>query len=511
MGSTRREFLASTAGAATVLSAKPWLGELVPSALNFPTATAALAALRTRRVSAQDLVKDQLSRIGQRNPALNAIVNVLTDSALATARQADASLARGKPLGALHGLPITVKDTFEIKGVRTTAGFEPLKNHVPAEDAASVARLRAAGAVILGNTNVPPLAGDWQSDNPIYGRTQNPWNLGFTPGGSSGGSAAAVAAGLGYLSLGSDIGGSIRIPAAWTGTYGHKPTLNLVPLRGHIPPMPGSVVPPPTLPVCGPMTRSAEDLLLGLRVLAGPDTDDATAYRWAMPPARHQTLKPFRIGYVLEHPACPLTPEVREVLGGAIDGIRKSGAAMTEGWPDGVDPVAQFATYEYLVALTVFGPNLDESKYDETRRIAWENTRPHLEVVTAKVQTDPWKKITARDEERMVARQVWQRWFRSHDVFVMPVVFTTALPHMPPMSPIKTSVGERPYMDLLWWIAFATLTGCPATTAPLGLTKGGLPIGLQIMGPYLEDATPITFAARLADVLGGFKAPPGYQ
>jgi amidase len=511
MASTRREFLASTAGIATAASAPPWLGGLASPSARFPTAAAALAALRARRISAQELVKEQLARIAERNPALNAIVNVLGDSALASAREADASLARGKSLGPLHGLPVTVKDTFEIKGVRTTAGFEPLRNHVPSEDAASVARLRGAGAVILGNTNVPPLAGDWQSDNPIYGRTKNPWNLGYTPGGSSGGSAAAVAAGLGFLSIGSDIGGSIRVPAAWTGTYGHKPTLNLVPLRGHIPPMPGAVTPPPSLPVCGPMARSAEDLLIGLRALGGPEGDDAVAYRWSLPAPRHSTLKPFRVGYVLDHPACPLTPEVREVLTRAIDRIRAAGVTITEGWPDAVDPLAQFASYFYLVSLTVFGPQLDESKFEETRRIAWEATRTPFEVVTAQVQTDPWKKITARDEERMIARKIWQRWFQSHDVFLMPVVFTTALPHMPPMSPIKTSVGERPYFDLLWWISFATLTGCPAVSAPVGVTKDGLPIGLQIMGPYLEDATPITFAARLSDLLGGFVAPKGYS
>jgi amidase len=509
MSSTRRDFLASAAAGAS-LAATP-IRDLLASGPSFPTATAALAALRAGRISARELVDDQLARIAKLNPALNAIVNVLDDSARASAREADRALARGGSLGPLHGLPVTIKDTFEIKGVKTTAGFEPLRNHVPTEDAASVARLRRAGAVILGNTNVPPLASDWQSDNPIYGRTKNPWNLGYTPGGSSGGSAAAVAAGMGFLSIGSDIGGSIRVPAAWTGTYGHKPTLNLVPLRGHIPPMPGSALPPPTLPVCGPMTRSAADLLLGLRVLGGPEEDDAVAYRWSLPAPRHSLLRSYRVGYVLEHPACPLTGEVREALENAVDRIGKSGVTLTRGWPEGVDPVDQFATYEYLVSLIVFGPNLDEAKFDETRRVAWEESRPHFEVVSAKVQTDPWKRITAKDEARIVARRIWQRWFRDHDVFLMPVVFTTALPHMPPMSPIQTSSGERPYLDLLWWISFATLTGCPATVAPVRVTKDGLPIGIQIMGPYLEDATPITFAARLADVLGGFVAPKGYS
>jgi amidase len=222
------------------------------SDLDFATATEVLEALDRGRLSAVELTRLALGRIERFNPRLNAVVTVLAESALARAAEVDAARRRGAELGPLAGLPITIKDTFEIAGVRTTAGFEPLRDHVPAGDAAAVARLREAGAILLGNTNVPPLAGDWQSDNPIYGRTTNPWSSAHTPGGSSGGSAAAVAAALGHLSLGSDIGGSIRIPAAWTGIYGHKPTLNVVPLRGHIPPMPGATSPPASLPVDGP-------------------------------------------------------------------------------------------------------------------------------------------------------------------------------------------------------------------------------------------------------------------
>src|SRR5689334_3175921 len=221
----------------------------------FTTATALLAALDKKEVSAFEVTQAELARIERVNPRLNAIVNVLGAPALAQAQAADDARARGADPGILGGVPITIKDTFEIAGVRTTAGFEPLRRHVPGEDAAAVARLRAAGAAFLGNTNVPPLASDWQSDNPIYGRTTNPWDAGRTPGGSSGGSAAAVAAGMGFLSLGSDIGGSVRVPAAWTGLYGHKPTLNVVSLRGHIPPMPGVRGSPPSLPAAGPLAR----------------------------------------------------------------------------------------------------------------------------------------------------------------------------------------------------------------------------------------------------------------
>jgi amidase len=503
----RRDFVSQIAAlSGFAMANEPWRSS---ADFGFATAGEALAALRARRISAVELTRLALTRIERYNPKLNAIVNVLTESALARAKEADVAASRGRSLGGLHGLPVTVKDTFEIAGVRTTAGFEPLKSHVPKNDAAAVTRLRQAGAVILGNTNVPPLAGDWQSDNPIYGRTNSPIDLERTPGGSSGGSAAAVAAGLGYLSIGSDIGGSIRVPASWTGTYGHKPTLNLVPLRGHIPPMPGSVTPPPSLPVGGPMTRSAEDLLLGLKALGGPVGEDAVAYRWTLPPARRRLLKEFRVGCVLDHPACRVTSEVREVLERAVAAIRGAGATVTDGWPPGVDPHRQFRTYEYLVSVAAFGGNLDESKIEETRRIA-ATSDSSLDAVIARAQTDPWKRIMARDEERMLARAAWQSWFHSHDVFLMPVVFTPAPRHMQPMTPLPTSQGPRPYLDLLWWIGFATLTGCPATSAPVGRTAEGLPVGLQIMGPFLEDATPIAFAARLAELVGGFEPPKGY-
>jgi amidase len=312
---------------------------------------------------------------------------------------------------------------------------------------------------------------------------------------------------MGFLSVGSDIGGSIRVPASWTGTYGHKPTLNVVPLRGHIPPMPGAASPPPTLPVAGPMARSAADLLLALRALGGPEREDAVAYSWRLPPARRARLGEFRVGYALDHPACPVVPEVREVLEAAIEKLRRAGLRAELGWPDGVDPVGQFRTYEYLVSMVAFGPNLDESRLDAVRRLA--DTGKGFDAVVARAQTDHWKRIAAREEERIAARQAWQRWFQSHDLFLMPVVFTTAPRHLPPMTPIETAAGPRPYLDLLWWIAFATLSGCPATVAPAGRTAPGLPVGLQIMGPYLEDATPIAFAERMAEVVGGFERPPG--
>ncbi len=253
--------------------------------LDFASALEAAGAIQAGRVSSVELTTRMLDRIARLNPKLNAIVALGADGALARARAADEARARRESWGRFHGVPITIKDTFEVAGLTTTAGAPSLRTHVPTRDAAVVARLKGAGAVVLGKTNVPIFASDWQSYNAVYGQTNNPWDVARTPGGSTGGGAAALAAGLSYLEPGSDLAGSIRIPAHFCGIYGHKPTLDVVPMRGHIPPPPGiAATPPSTLPVAGPLARSAADLLAALEVLGGPEGDDATRpRRWRRP------------------------------------------------------------------------------------------------------------------------------------------------------------------------------------------------------------------------------------
>jgi amidase len=429
------------------------------------------------------------------------------------ARAADAALAKGEHRGPLHGVPATVKDSFEIAGVRTTAGAPSLRDHVPAEDSAAVARLRKAGAVILGNTNVPFMLGDWQSYNQIYGTTNNPWDLTRTPGGSSGGSAAALAAGLGHLSIGSDIGGSIRVPAHFCGIYGHKPTLNVVSRRGHLPLPPGAPLPPPTdLAVAGPMARSSADLKIAMEVRGGPDGDDAVAYRWTLPPARGRRLADYRVGFVLDHPGCPVSPDVKEVLADTLKALRQAGLRLEEGWPADVDPGQQYETSRYLL-WAFFAFNLKDDKIDEVRARA---ARPNggMDALEAHAWIDPHKRFQTASSDRMVARAAWQRYFRSHDAFLIPTAFVPAFSHdhSEPLNKrsLPTLAGSREYTDLLFWISFATLAGLPATTAPAGLSRLSLPVGIQILGPYLEDATPIDVATKMAEVIGGFRPPKGY-
>jgi len=508
---TRRGFLAGSLTVTATALAPLRAARAAAGDLDFASALDAARAIRSGQVSSVELTTRMLDRIQQHNGKLNAVVALAPD-AVDRARAADEARARGDWGGPFHGVPCTIKDTFEVAGVTTTAGSPALRNHMPARDAAVVARLRASGMVVLGKTNVPLFASDWQSYNAVYGQTNNPWDVTRTPGGSTGGGAAALAAGLTYLEPGSDLAGSIRIPAHFCGVYGHKPTLGVVPHRGHIPPPPGLIGPPSILPVVGPLGRSAADLLAALEVLGGPDDEDARAYRWSPPPARGARLSEYRIGFVLDDPACPLSSDVREVMVRALDGLRAAGVKLEEGWPAGVKPADQYETYLTLL-YSVYAITMRDEQLEGLRQRAANQDGSH-EARMAQAFTAPHRHYAIANGRRMGMRAVWQSYFQTHDAFVLPTAFVAAFPHDHSADVfgrrLATPEGPRTYLDLTFWISFATLTGLPATTAPIGLTRGNLPVGIQIVGPYLEDATPIDVAGRLADVLGGFRPPPGF-
>ena len=367
----RRSFLAGSlalAGAAALSAIRP--ARAAVADLDFASALDAAWAIRAGQVSSVELTSRTLERIARHNPPLNAIVMLAADASLARARAADEARARRESWGPFHGVPITIKDTFEVAGVTTTAGSASLRNHVPPRDAAVVARLKGAGAIVLGKTNVPIFATDWQSYNAVYGQTNNPWDVARTPGGSTGGGAAALAAGLTYLEPGSDLAGSIRIPAHFCGIYGHKPSLDVVPMRGHIPPPPGiPATPPSTLPVAGPLARSAADLLAALEVLGGPDGDEARAWRWSLPPARGARLGDYRIGYMLDDPHAPVSSDEAPVLAAAAEGLRKAGARLEEGWPPGVNVEEQYDAYLTLLYAR-FTPPAREDQLPGLRQLA---------------------------------------------------------------------------------------------------------------------------------------------
>jgi amidase len=347
----------------------------------------------------------------------------------------------------------------------------------------------------------------------VYGQTGNPWDTTRTPGGSTGGGAAAIAAGLSYLDPGSDLAGSIRIPAHFCGIYGHKPSLDVVPMRGHIPPPPDVPSEPPSrLPVAGPLARSAADLRAALEVLGGPDGDQARAWRWALPAARGTRLADYRIGYVLDDPSCPVAPAVGDALAAAVAALRRAGAQLTEGWPAGVNPPEQFDAYFMLLIARFSGP-VAEDRLAGLRQLAASPDGSYL-TRYARAVTASDAQMWMVERRQRAARATWQAYFRTHDAFLLPTALVPAFPHdhagTPIMRVLATPRGDRPYPDLAFWISFASLAGLPATTAPVGLTPEGLPVGIQIVGPYLEDATPIDLAGRLADVIGGFRPPPGF-
>ncbi len=516
---SRREFFSKTAGLAATLPFMK-LGVRAESTtrhgpnvegLAFSSAVEVAKAIRRGDISSLELTELMFKRIDAINPRINAVVTLMREEALARAKEADAARAKGTFFGPLHGVPITVKDAFDVKGVRTTFGNPAFKDHIPTRDSAAVERLRRAGAILLGMTNVPFMLADWQSYNDIFGQTNNPWDLTHTPGGSTGGGAAALAAGIGYITPGSDIGGSIRVPAHFCGVCGHKPTLNLVSLRGHVQLSPDDFGQPNYLAVSGPLARWARDLKLALEVLGGPDDQDAVAYSWKLPPPRRQHLKDYRIGYLLDDKLCPLSSDVRTVLTDAVAALREAGANLTEGWPPGVNPEGEHRNYVFLLD-SFFADDMPDEKLAEVRARA-DKQDGSWEALTALAQAGPHKNFIAARSKQMAAQATWQEYFRTHDVFLLPTAFVPAFKHdHRPWKDrvLETPEGPRPYYDLSFWISFATHTGLPATVVPVGLTRAGLPVGMQIIGPYLEDATPIDLAVKCEEILGGFRPPKGF-
>lgn len=451
------------------------------------SAEAAAGMIRQRRIGSRELTELVLDRVDAVNAQVNAVVELRREAALREAAAADEAVARGERTGPLHGVPMTVKEALNVAGLHTTWGEPAFREFVADRDATVVARLRQAGAVIIGATNVAHMLGDFaQTGNEVYGVTSNPWDLTRTPGGSSGGAAAAVAAGMTYLEYGSDLVGSIRIPASFCGVYGLKPSVGLVPLTGFQPP--GPPAPPSEMtyrPALGPLARTAGDLRVALRATAGPEDPAAKAFSWALPPPRHRRLAGFRVGVVLDDPHAPVSSEVGAVLSDTSAALARAGATIVEGWPEGIDPGRSAESFGFHVGLFFAFAQPGED-------------------------LPPLAAVIDQELRRIAARAAWSSYFDTIDVFLCPTNFTPAFPHdTRPFDErmIATPEGERPYRDQPFWIAHASLAGLPAVAAPAGHTPGGLPVGVQIVGPLHEDDTAIAFAELLADVVGGFQPP----
>jgi amidase len=477
----------------------------------FSSATALLDRSRTGEVSSRELLDSYLQRIEQHNAKLNAVVTIDAADARRRADAADVPRAKTEP-GALHGLPVTIKDSFETAGLRTTCGAPIYSKHVPVANAEAVQRLEDAGTVVFGKSNVPIHAGDLQSYNVLFGVTNNPWDATRTCGGSSGGASAAVAAGLTAFELGSDIGGSIRIPAHFCGVYGHKPSYRCIPLRGHIPPAPGSLS-APDMAVAGPIARSAGDLELLLGVLA--DTDDSAVAGWkpVLPAPRARRLRDFRVALWLDDPALPIADEVNATIREAVQALRKAGVKVDEAARPGIDLAENFDDYLRLLwpATTAQFSDKAFARVQEAGRGADPDSVQNRLARYSNAGHREWLRL---NEKREVIRARWRAFFERYDVLLCPVGPVCAFVHDRSDDLIARTIvvngRRRWYWEQLAWISLATLAYLPATAAPLGRSPGGLPVGMQIIGPYFEDRSCIEFAKLLADVAGGFEVPPGF-
>ncbi len=433
-------------------------------------------AVAAREVSAVELANAAIDRIEKLDGPINAVVVRDFDRALEAAKAADAALAAGerKPL---LGVPMTVKEAHNVEGLPTTWGSEAFKGWIAPADSTGVARLKAAGAIILGKTNVPPFLADWQSDNEVYGRTNNPHDLSRSPGGSSGGSAAALATGMVPMEFGSDIGGSIRVPAAFCGIVGHKPTHDIIPQRGHTPPgLDGRGV---ELAVIGPMARSVADLELALDVLAGADEEEGVGWRLELPAPRHGRLADYRVLVLDHHPVTVTDPEVKAAVNAFAERIEDAGAHVARESNRLPDLGAAFAAY-----LAVLMPIMSRGAPDPG-----EVPNAHAWMTSLDVQ--------------LAFRRQWAALFGDFDVVVAPVFGVPAFKHDQSEFNSRTLTIDgqvTPYMNQIGWPAVATFANLPATSIPVGKSRGGLPIGAQIIGPYLEDRTALAFA-RLAGAL----------
>jgi amidase len=478
--------------------------------------------IRDRIFSAGEVLDAYLTQIAKYNAKLNAIVTLDEERSRQRAQAADEALARGECWGALHGVPITIKDNLETALIRTTVSYKALANYIPERDATAVARLKAAGAIIIGKTNLPALASDYQSNSPVFGRANNPWNVNYTPGGSTGGGAAAVAAGLSPLELGSDIGGSIRQPAHFCGIFGFKPTERRVSTAGHLPELPGMPKTIRHLLNVGALARSVEDLRLCLSIIAGADDRQPEIPPVSLNITSERAIEDLRIAWTDDFGGIPVMAEIRTAIETVANKLAGVGCKVERWTPPEFDFVEAWENYGEVVSAVLRYAQLfswdaavtsitlmirdriqGEAKYRTLSPLknAWRNLlNPTLRGY--------FKALTTRDRAIIQMDRALSQW----DAWLCPVAATTAYTHRRAGKAISVDKIELPYM--LANGAYTTifnLTGSPVVTVPIGLTKDGLPIGIQIVGKRWTDMSLLAIAQQVSQVADGFQRPPGYE
>ena len=478
--------------------------------LAFRSASDLAASIKARDISCVELLNLYLDRVDRINADLNAIIVQIRDAAMARAEEADRALAKGEDWGPLHGVPMTTKESYDIAGTPTTWGAPHLKDNIASKDALAVSRLKAAGAVIFGKTNVPLMLSDFQSYNDIYGTTNNPWDLGRTPGGSSGGAAAALAAGLTGLETGSDIGGSIRNPAHFCGVFGHKPTWNLLPPRGHA--MPG-ILSPSDISVIGPLGRSASDVETAVRIMAGPDEITSRGMKLDLPPLI-KPLSELSVAVWRDDAMAPVDASVSARVDAVAQALADAGAQVDfDARP--VDARHAHTVYQCLLQATM-SARLPEDRYREIERrvAAMDPADDSIGAAIQRSQVARFRDWTANNEQRTHLRWQWHEFFARFDVVLAPVMATSAFVHdHRPFGERTVVVNGEPvsYFDQVFWAGLASVAYLPATVIPTGPDAAGLPIGVQIIGPEYGDLITMGVARLLEDAGFAFTPAPAYR
>jgi amidase len=478
--------------------------------IQFKPAAELLALLDARQISSVELLEDFIDQIERFDRGINAVVSRDFERAFDLAEAADARRNRAAvgELGRLHGLPLTVKESFDVSGLPTTWGMASQAANVARKDAEAVARLIDGGAIVFAKTNVPEGLADCQTSNPLYGRTSNPWDLTLTCGGSSGGSAAALAAGFTSVELGSDLAGSLRTPAHFCGVHSHKPSYGLVSQLGH------SLSPDSAqtdLTVIGPMARSVPDLRLLLETMAGPSRFEAVGWKLSLPEARGQRLDDFRVAVLPNHPSCEVDSEIEASIVRLAEDLQRQGAKVdwSVEWPVNLDQCWQ----DYMTMMRAVGtrrtpPDVLKRLSDEAVDLRGDDRSYRAAVRRAAGLTHhSWLALNSR---RSSYREAWQRFFRAYDIVLCPVHASLAFPHDTTLGredrTIEINGRQQDYNQSLFWMAIAGLSYLPCTVRPISIAKG-LPAGVQIIGPYLEDMTTLRFAELLDDLCPRIEYP----
>ncbi|HXX28700.1 MAG TPA: amidase [Terriglobales bacterium] len=466
--------------------------------LTFLSAVSLAQKVRDKELSSVEVVESYLQRINQLHGKLNAFVEVNRDGAFEQARRADEALRRGEQLGSLHGIPLSIKSSIDVEGLRAEAGSRLRAGCRASEDAPLVARLKNAGAIILGTTNCPELLMAWETDNLLYGRTQNPWDLSRTPGGSSGGEAAAIASGCSAGGVGSDGGGSIRVPAHFTGICGLKPTPGRIPATGHFP---RSLGPFALLGVVGPMARTVGDVKVLFETIQGPEDGDSFSapvpIRWPV----LEELRRLRIGYFEDDGRIPVTAETRVAVRTAAEALKRAGFELQPFRPEGLEQVRYLWWQLFRLGGTMLLEPMARGKEDELSPIlkqfsSWAAAeRPH----TAHTLLETWMmrdSLRARVFEQM----------RSFPVLLCPVAAIPAFHHGERSWRIDGKTVD--YLDAWSYTAWFNLLGTPAAAVPVSQSREGLPIGVQISAlPWREEVV-LAIAEIVEKECGGWKPPP---